>query len=155
MCTHLTSVLASSTALQEPGPSKQGGGAGEEGTGEREDLGCPLCTTAICKLQELDPNGQPGGGAALDGCVAGQLDRWTPPHSAPQGRRFPTQISASSTDICYPRKRFDIAPNGFSVCSFLTVERPPRKTKYVYKKGHAPRRENMIPAPRQFLVAKS
>lgn len=155
MCTHLTSLLAASTALQEPGPTKQGGGAGDEGAGEREDPGCPLCITVICKLQELDPNGEPGGGTALDVCVAGQLDHRTPLHSAPRGRRFPTQISASSTDIYYPRKRFDVGPNGSSVCSFLIVERPPRKTKYVYKKGHAPRRENMILAPLQFLVAKS
>lgn len=37
-----------------------------------------------------------------------------------------------------------MGPNGFSVCSFLTLERPPRKTKYVYQRGQAPRRENAI-----------
>lgn len=76
MCTHLTALLAASTALQEPGPTKQGGGAGDEGAGEREDPGCPLCITVICKLQELDPNGEPGGGTALDVCVAGLRYTW-------------------------------------------------------------------------------
>lgn len=76
--------------------------------------------------------------------VARQLDHSTLPHWAPGPCRFLTQIPASTTDICYPRKRCDMGPNGFSVCSFLTLERPSRKTKYVYEKGQAPRRENVI-----------
>lgn len=76
--------------------------------------------------------------------MARQLDHSTLPRWAPGPCRFLTQISASTTDVCYPRKRCDMGPNGFSVCSFLTLERPPRKTKYVYQKGQAPRRENVI-----------
>lgn len=79
-------------------------------------------------------------------CVASQLDHWAQPHSAPGGCRFLTQISVSSTDIYYSRKRFDVVPNGFPVCSFLTMGRPPMKTKYDYKKGQASHRENVIPA---------
>lgn len=69
--------------------------------------------------------------------VTSQLDHWAQPHSAPGGYKFLTQISVCSTDIYYPRKRFDIVPNGFSVCFFLTMGRPPMKAKYDCKKGQA------------------
>lgn len=88
-------------------------------------------------------------------CMTSQLDHWAQPRSAPGGDRFLTPISVSSPDIYYPRKSFYIMPNGFSVCSFLTMERPPMKTKYDCKKGHSSSRENLIPAQPSFLEAAS
>lgn len=71
-------------------------------------------------------------------CVARQqLDHQAQPLSS-----MGLQISVSN--IYTPEKRFDIVPNGFFVCSFLTIERPPMKTKYDYKKGNSSCRETVI-----------
>ena len=139
-----TSLLASSTAWQEPGPIKQGLRRGREGGSWSEGGKTPATLRAPLPFADLDSDSGLGGGTTLDAVVARQLDHSTLPHWAPGPCRFLTQIPASTTDICYPRKRCDMGPNGFSVCSFLTLERPSRKTKYVYEKGQAPHRENVI-----------